>query len=79
MWSSSVQDGSCEGYTWESFKNGWKEDLSVVFRSLGDDDCLWTCCQQAYNAPPCNKVHPLYQIFFGWCEGGPYSNSALFL
>lgn len=49
IWSS---DANAEhGYTWENFRQGWREPLETVF--TGRTDCKWTCCGGRYDSPPC--------------------------
>jgi hypothetical protein len=52
MWSSEVGK-ECEGYTWDTFKQGWCSSISTVYRPTSEDDCRWTCCNGMYDSPPC--------------------------
>lgn len=58
IWSSQVyDDAACTtGYTWLTFRGGWRDALDKVYQPDARNSCLWTCCGAKWDAPGCTAA-----------------------
>jgi hypothetical protein len=58
VWSSTVHADATRqtGYTWDTFRLGWRDPLDKIFRTLGNDSCKWTCCGGQWDAVGCQAA-----------------------